>query len=534
MTVNTTGSTHLVKRVDYIMKPKARFLSLAEEIQFYILSFLPCRDILRCTSVCKALRQIYMSSSELQYIAELSGQGLLPVPNTVTDNLTPISKRLQFLRDRAHAWFKFDIHSFKTVAIPREWYLAEIFVSNGHLHFWDLEEGSAKIFPILPRPSPQTIEHEWSPGTLSSVPNSTCLKVFMDTAQNLIVVVSVVNDNTHQIINIDLGTLDGGSVHPQAAGRRLLLPEPSGYYNDYETTSIDLKGFGRHIAVLRLLVLHDNVGFKMIWELQIWDWQHSVTSNSLSIDKDPKKFGIDFCFLGNNRLLLVVNFKLKLYSIEDKSQTPQLLACFLSPLPLREIKCTLPMEDVEHCSQPQMQEVHHTMYTSDPKQRILCLASAMYTQLLIVSVRVFFDLDGTAASSPIPWERWGPANTRIFQHTCESTVQVSGNRVLRALPDVTSVGDPREYILYMMDFSSLAVTNSRGLGRVVKESSVDFPEGEYGGNLTTSLPYVEVVSDRRISIKALTDIWFDNDRIYLLNLTLGVFPASMRLEVIDV
>ncbi|KAG1888182.1 hypothetical protein F4604DRAFT_1674582 [Suillus subluteus] len=42
----------------------------------------------------------------------------LPVPNTMTDNLAFISKRLQLMRDRAHAWFKFDIHSSKTVTCP--------------------------------------------------------------------------------------------------------------------------------------------------------------------------------------------------------------------------------------------------------------------------------------------------------------------------------------------------------------------------------------------------------------------------------
>jgi hypothetical protein len=33
------------------MKAKVRFLSLAEELVIYILSFLPSRDILSCTSV---------------------------------------------------------------------------------------------------------------------------------------------------------------------------------------------------------------------------------------------------------------------------------------------------------------------------------------------------------------------------------------------------------------------------------------------------------------------------------------------------
>jgi hypothetical protein len=52
--------------------------------------------------VCKALRQTYISSSELQYIVELSGQRLLHVPNTDDVNI-PVSERLQLLRDKAHA-----------------------------------------------------------------------------------------------------------------------------------------------------------------------------------------------------------------------------------------------------------------------------------------------------------------------------------------------------------------------------------------------------------------------------------------------
>ncbi|KAG2034518.1 hypothetical protein BDR03DRAFT_595484 [Suillus americanus] len=61
------------------MNPKTEFQSLAQELQSYILSFLPYRDILCCASVCRALRLTYISPSELQYIVELGGQQLLPV-----------------------------------------------------------------------------------------------------------------------------------------------------------------------------------------------------------------------------------------------------------------------------------------------------------------------------------------------------------------------------------------------------------------------------------------------------------------------
>ncbi|KAG2030724.1 hypothetical protein BDR03DRAFT_974250, partial [Suillus americanus] len=52
-----------------------------------------------------------------------------------------------------------------------------------------------------------------------------------------------------------------------------------------------------------------------------------------------------------------------------------------------------------------------------------------------------------------------------------------------------------------MDFSPLTVTNRWGLGRVVKEPStiLDFDEwtDRPAKSLTTSLPYVEVILDRK-------------------------------------
>ncbi|KAG1729275.1 hypothetical protein EDB19DRAFT_126148 [Suillus lakei] len=110
------------------MKPKAGLQSLPQELLTYILSFLPWQDILRCTSLCKGLRQTYMSSSELQYITELGSQQLLPVSN----NHIPVSKRLHFLRDNSRAWLKFDLHSFKTISIPEKFHM---FTNTVH-HQW--------------------------------------------------------------------------------------------------------------------------------------------------------------------------------------------------------------------------------------------------------------------------------------------------------------------------------------------------------------------------------------------------------------
>ncbi|KAG1727720.1 hypothetical protein EDB19DRAFT_2042757 [Suillus lakei] len=508
------------------MQPKAEFQTLAEELQLYIMSFLSCRDILRCASVCKALRQMYMTSSELQYIIELKGQQLLPAPNM--ENRSPTSKRLQFLRDKAHAWFNVDFHSFETVTVKS--YSEQKYVAGGHLYLWDQDEDLATIIPIFPRPSQQIIQRNWSPGTLCPVSNSTNLDVFMDPAQNLKAVVYMVD---HETLYIDLGALDRDGAHPQAAGRTLCPSGPPGYEdNRVQTTSAKLRGFGRHIALQRsveVVVDHGaGIYYENVWQLQIWDWQHSTASNSvLSV---TTLHGIGFCFLGNNRILVVADNNMKLYSIEDISQTPQLLACFLLPLPLSYIQCLLPMDGIEHHSLSQVQQ---TIYTSDAKHRLICLISSFPTRVFIISTRVFFGIDETAVT-PIPWNHWGPSNARIFEHHYSCKVHVSGNRVLQAFPVGTPVSSPNEYMLHMMDFSPLAVTNSRGLGRVVKETSTINFTGKFAESLTlsTSLPYVEVVSDRKFSFDQLQAIWIDKDRIYLLNT--NSTRTSTTLEVIDV
>ncbi|KAG1775216.1 hypothetical protein EV702DRAFT_452445 [Suillus placidus] len=526
------------------MQPKTSFLSLARELLCYILSFLPYQNILRCTSVCKVLHQIYRSSSGLQYIIELSGQRLLPVPNT--DIHTPTSIRLQTLRDRAHAWFKFDLHSFKTIALPKILYAKKTFVTDGHLCMWDESSDQAWIIPILPKPSQRTIKRHWSPGTLCLVPHLTTLDVLMDPVQNLIAIVYSVADEddylqSEKMVSIDLRALDGDSIHPKAAGRTLIVsgPGPCDNVNRLKTTFAKLKGCGRHIALQRTLEVDGRDWFSprtAQWQLQIWDWQNSMASNSVLSDTIPHLMSDDpneFCFLGNDRLLVVTD-SLKLYSIEDMSQTPQFLACFQLPIPLKRVHCHPPMDDIEHSSSQLQMQTQQTMYTSDPTHRLLCFTSAYRTMVFVISTRIFFNLDGFAAATPIPWNLWGPSNTRVFQYPFLCKVHISGHRVLQAF---TTPDRHAEYEVHMMDFSPLAVSNRQGLGRVVKEPST-IEETIYttkteNVEITSSLPYVEVVSDSKFYVPHLQRIWLDKDRVYLLSVKWDS-PQSSRLDVIDI
>ncbi|KAG1720375.1 hypothetical protein EDB19DRAFT_574862 [Suillus lakei] len=511
------------------MKPKTELLSLPEELMSHILSFLPWRDILRCTALCKALCQTYMSSSELQYITELGGQQLLPVPN----GHISVSERLQLLRDKAQAWFKFDIHSFETISIPVQFHTrTEVSIVNGHACFWKPTMDSGKIFSIPPRPLQQTIERDFSPELLCSVPKQKqsdfdVLNVLMDPVQNLLAIAYVTVTRDVDLMSdeeyyIDLVALDGDGTHPQAAGRTLFLSDLPKREN-FITKSTKIEVFGRHIA----LRLFDNQplapSLASRWWLQIWDWQHSTTSNSILSGPilDPDFDEIDITFLGNDRFL-VVNDNLKLYSIEDMSQAPRLLACFLLPVSFMNLRCFTPTDDIACSSHSQIQAQQVT-WISDPEHRLLSLVAWPSGLCFVISTRIFFEpgflnSEGTVS---IPWKYWGPANARVFPNQFSCELAVSGSRALYAFAAAGATVDDdliaTEYRLHLMDFSPLAVKrhHQQGLGRRVNNSST--VENIYTGEcITTSMPYVEVVSDRTFSYGEFAQVWFDRDKIYLL------------------
>ncbi|KAG2030662.1 hypothetical protein BDR03DRAFT_1003491 [Suillus americanus] len=487
-----------------------QFLFLSEDLHAYILTFLSYRDIIRCTSVCKCLRQTYLSSSELQYIVELGGQRLLPV-GLGAHNHTPISERLRVLRDKARAWFKFDTRPVQTAIVP--------------------ESGPpfAKICSILSKPG---INREWHClESLLSVPNARHNDVLIDPEQNLVA-------DAYEIIGksrayIDLLALDGDGSHPRAVGPTLsTVPRLPGRQNTILARgSWRLDGLGRHIALWHFLQLDDP--YRILWWLQIWDWQHSTTSNCILRDTlftDRFTIPIDSCFLGNNRLL-IASGNLKVYSIEDMSQAPQLLACFLLPCLVEAVRTVrfFPSKDnIVHISQTGMK---HTTWASDPSDRVLSLITAFPLTLFVISTSTFFELDfPEEMASAIPWKIWGPSSTRIFECDCGFGVGVGGSRVLRAVPTEQSMDDPDDhtmkYRLHMMDFSPLAVLHRQGLGRVVREPSMI----DLGGELvTTSLAYVEVMSSRKsISQNNSKLFWIDNDRIYAFHM------YTKSLEVIKI
>lgn len=173
------------------------------------------------------------------------------------------------------------------------------------------------------------------------------------------------------------------------------------------------------------------------------------------------------------------------------------------------------MDDgIAHNSDLQLQ-AQRKWWTSDPKNRLVlaCVArirtrNAPSSFTFVISTRIFFDLQ-VRSMAKIPWECWGPLNSRIFPHHSQCSVDICGNQVLHTFP-AAGGNDPSHgmsYKLYLMDFSPLAVQRQQGLGKVVSEpSTIDITES--AEKLTTFLSYVVVVFvfDRTFDADQLMDI----------------------------
>ncbi|KAG2100153.1 uncharacterized protein F5147DRAFT_813327 [Suillus discolor] len=457
---------------------------------------------------------------QLQYIVELSGQQLLPV-NIPLDNNTPtISEHLQLLRDRAHTWFKLNTQPVEHVDVSNKYIMKITAISNGHFclmddptlhHDYLRGQTISEIFPILQEPSQQVFDRVWHSDTLSSVPNAHLNDILMDPTQNLLTATYHVLDGPD--VYIDLLPLDRNGAHPQAAGPTLFISpelcEPQNVIPKAEGWRVC--SLGRLMALSHSLRLNDPD--RILWSLQIWDWQHSTMSNSvLSSAVSGSQISYGYCFLRTSRLLMIANINLKVYSIEDMSQVPQLLACFLLPAAVRGTHFVSDNSKDNGAQSRPEPGMPQKMWKSDPTHRIISLNMSPYLHF-VISSRIFFDPDFiNGGSTAIPWEHWGPLNTRIFQH-CEDIVDsVTGSRVLKVKRALSYHNDPLEYSLRVMDFSPLAIKYGQGLGRLVREpSTIDLD----GRSLTTSLPYVEVVSSKiSSSLYELLLSSIDENRIY--------------------
>jgi hypothetical protein len=150
--------------------------------------------------------------------------------------------------------------------------------------------------------------------------------------------------------------------------------------------------------------------------------------------------------------------------------------------------------------------------------------------VFFVSIHTFLHppqpvLDFLAASTrpdePIPWEVWGPHNTRWFSEDISIDWQhaLHGYRTVEIVdPPETDLSPPK---LRLRDFNPYALARMAELGdvcegwhgRVVRQPSIIPARDAFVQDIVSHLPYCEIISEETFDV---TDVMMDDGRILLL------------------
>lgn len=157
-----------------------------------------------------------------------------------------------------------------------------------------------------------------------------------------------------------------------------------------------------------------------------------------------------------------------------------------------------------------------------------------------------FLASSTEPDAPIPWEAWGPQNTRWFAEPINTDWQHSlyGYRTVEALPPrepETDANPVPKCNLRIRDFNPYGLARMQEVdgyggggsgsecwrGRVVREPSTISGQEAFAYDVVSHLPYCEIVSKEAFEI---TDVMMDDCRILLLKVRGDSISASFISE----
>jgi len=136
----------------------------------------------------------------------------------------------------------------------------------------------------------------------------------------------------------------------------------------------------------------------------------------------------------------------------------------------------------------------------------------------------------------LPWETWGPTNSRILDHDTLAWGWLSGERRAMVLMSRVTMHDYNPYrvwrALALLGVAGREVTLACGsVVKVVKEASVYRGGESFCNDIETSLPYVETVT----SYDGCRDISMDENYLVaeVLTMVSHIYPRSSIKELSD-
>ncbi|OJA12068.1 hypothetical protein AZE42_02191 [Rhizopogon vesiculosus] len=367
---------------------------------------------------------------------------------------------------------------------------------------------------------------------------------FFSPAQDLLVLLTRASPGTREDHNVEVTfkSLSEDKVHPDAASAVVVL-EPQvdwNYDHMHAMISGDYYGlFSRHCYT-------DGVKVDI---LQIWNWKLKDWCRVKHLD--PKDMAMVFCFLSNDRLLVVTLAGLMLYSLVNSANTIQLTAKFSLPALSSRSGSITSIYSV--CNQDEASPFTSSLYSSRFQARnqliILQMATSgdkYYSQSFrcYIEQNAFLELESTYANlygnasedTPrLPWSSWGPKCTRFMKGSGYNHC-FYGLRTAELIGSAPSSASERDQLrkLCIRDFNPHQVMHYKAGNRTKwRERLV---EGELPGLQSHflepigGLPYLEITTREKFHVR---DIDMDESRVILSNVYEGDTDVITGIQVLD-
>ncbi|KZT07120.1 uncharacterized protein LAESUDRAFT_699525 [Laetiporus sulphureus 93-53] len=384
---------------------------LPVEITIQILQRLSCREILRCSLACKALRTIIQVSVEIQYKIELDVDGLEDgLPSQMSTK-----ERLELLLDRRRRWRKLDWVERVTVPSPR---LSHAYELVGGVY--------AKGAPFGETNGSHVFSATWLPSRMQAMRKverddvGVSMRDFaLDPSQDLVAFFAVPDPsaNGRLLAQVALRKLSTNEPYPGVARKvlRVLLPP-----------------FLPGHAVIQ--IVDDVIGVFSLSEergLVIWHWRSARVLVHRVGNEFPESV-CDFAFLSSRAYVLTTTMDpgtVEVYTFEDHAEPPE-----HEPAPPAHV-ATLQLPPLAEDSMLMFFTTHTGPFVCNPipgkpfhvsRDSYVHMMSMDYlaerSYHMIVHNRFllsFVPRDGVKLHSKVEltWKEWGPTNTRIIRRT---------------------------------------------------------------------------------------------------------------------
>ncbi|KDQ09350.1 hypothetical protein BOTBODRAFT_37110 [Botryobasidium botryosum FD-172 SS1] len=402
--------------------------TLPTEVILQIFSELPLSSVLRCLAVCRLFRDLISSSAPIRYAIELEAGGY-------TDGLSgsdSIPQRLARLQKHRKAWRDL---SWTTTEYTYEEVFGNFDFSLYELVGGVFARGSRRQMSFIELPS----SIRGTTGRKFSWQFDFELGDFaMDPRQDLLVLVERGIAATHYPFRIHLRALSTNMAHP-LANFPILEEEVTRMYVEHSSYGFFIQIMGDTLGLL----IH---GYRLPSTFMVWQWTTGLARARMQLS--PEHIPSTFAFLSYNTFVFPrfydrpipyqdentrsqKSFALEVYAMRSDASglvDPHRLATFLLPpvvpsIGVRDFRSRTDPAPVPLVSTSPGGDHFQQPFHAAPEDHVICFSIIATDDAERWACPAFFTRSSTLCghakylsqneeSRCIPWEAWGPPNTR--------------------------------------------------------------------------------------------------------------------------